>query len=257
MPNELRIALVQTDLAWKDKNANLREFEDLLLGIEGNIDIIVFPEMFNTAFCVDDLSLAENKYGDTLFWMQEMARKKNSAICGSILFEEDEHHYNRFLFVKPDGTVFHYNKHHLFSLVDEHKLLTPGKEKIVFEYKGWKIQPLICYDLRFPKWCQVTDQAELQIYVASWPTVRIQHWKTLLHARAIENQCYVVGVNRIGYDIYKHSHNGCSVAFDFSGKQLCVMDNVRQVEIVKVSKSELEKYRERYPFWKDRDTFGE
>jgi len=252
----LKLALVQLNLAWKDKEANLYDLEELISPIELMTDIIVLPEMFNTAFCVDDLSLAENIYGDTIAWMQEIAQKKNSAVCGSILFEEDEKYYNRFLFVKPDGKIHHYDKHHLFSLVDENKLLTRGEEKIVIEYKDWTIQPFICYDLRFPSWCQNNDNVDLQVYVASWPAKRIHHWKTLLHARAIENQCYVAGVNRIGYDFYKHSHNGCSVAFDFSGKQMCVMDNERRVEIVKLSKADLEKHRERYPFWKDKDTFA-
>lgn len=253
MTNDLRIALVQADLAWKDKEANLRRFDELIAPIE-ETDIIVLPEMFNTAFCVDDRTLAENEYGDTLMWMKQTAQQKNAAICGSILFEENEKIYNRFLFVKPDGKFFHYNKHHLFGLSKEDQLLTRGEEKTLIEYKDWIIQPYICYDLRFPAWCQNDDDADLQIYVASWPSKRIHHWKTLLHARAIENQCFVAGVNRIGYDFYKHSHNGCSVVFDATGKQLCVMDNVPGTEIVKLSKEELKTYRERYPFWRDKDS---
>lgn len=256
MPSELRIALVQTDLIWKDKEANLRNFEELISPLE-NIDLIILPELFNTAFCIDDMSIAENEYGDTLLWMQQIAQQKNSAICGSILFVEDQFYYNRFLFVKPDGKFSHYNKRHLFSLVGEDKLLTKGSEKIVVNYKDWNIQPFICYDLRFPAWCQNDDDADLQLYVANWPAKRIHHWKNLLQAQSIENQCYVAGVNRIGKDNYDNNHTGYSAVFDFTGKLMAVIDNVAGTEIVKLSKSDLKIHREHYTFWKDRDTFRE
>ena len=255
MSNEIRIALVQTDLAWKDKKANLFILQELISSIEVFTDIIILPEMFNTAFCLDDLSLAEEEDGPTLKWMRQIAKDKNSAVCGSILFKENSRYYNRFLFVKPDGKIVHYNKRHLFCLVGEDKFLTKGDEKIIIHYKEWAIQPFICYDLRFPAWCQNNDNADLQLYVASWPAQRNYHWKNLLEARAIENQCYVAGVNRIGKDFYKNNHSGYSCAFDFTGKKMAVLDNITGIKIVNLSKEDLKKYRERYPFWKDRDTF--
>lgn len=252
MQNELNIALIQTDLIWKEKKANLSNLENLISSIKNKIDIIVLPEMFSTAFCVDDMSLAEDINGETIVWMKHLAKEKNTAICGSILFKENELFYNRFLFVEPNGNIHHYNKHHLFSLVGEEKNITKGNEKILIDYKGWKIQPFICYDIRFPAWCVNYENADIQIYVASWPKKRSHHWKILLQARAIENQCYTVGVNKIGNDFYNHEHDGCSAVFDFTGNQLALMENIEGAEIVTLSKDDLEKHKQHYPFWKDR-----
>jgi len=252
MNNEISIALIQTDLVWKDKKANLSNLANLISAIEKEIDIIVLPEMFSTAFCVDDITLAEDINGETVAWLQHQAKEKNAAICGSILFKEDNLYYNRFLFVEPNGNIHHYNKHHLFSLVGEEKYLTKGKKKILIDYKGWKIQPFICYDIRFPAWCANNDNADIQLYVANWPKKRSHHWKILLQARAIENQCYTIGVNRIGNDFYNNEHDGCSAAFDYTGTQLSLLENTNGTEIVTLSKDELEKHKQRYPFWKDR-----
>lgn len=252
MQNEISIALVQTDLIWKDKKANLSNLENLISSIEKEIDIIVLPEMFNTAFCVDDTLLAEDIDGETIAWLKQIAKEKNAAICGSILFKENEQYFNRFLFIEPNGNIQHYNKHHLFSLVCEEKYLIKGNEKILIDYKGWKIQPFICYDIRFPAWCTNNDNADIQLYVANWPKKRSHHWKILLQARAIENQCYTIGVNRIGNDFYGNEHNGYSAAFDFAGNQLLLMENTNGTEIVTLLKDELKKHQQRYPFWKDR-----
>jgi len=252
MQNEIIIALIQTDLIWKDKKANLSNLENLISSIEEEIDIIVLPEMFSTAFCVDDTSLAEDIHGETVIWLKNLAKQKNTVICGSIFFKENELYFNRFLFLEPNGNMQHYNKHHLFSLVDEDKYLTKGNEKILINYKGWKIQPFICYDIRFPAWCANNDNADIQLYVANWPKKRSHHWKILLQARAIENQCYTIGVNRIGSDFYHNEHDGCSAVFDYTGTQLSLLENTNGIEIVTLSKDELEKYKKRYPFWKDR-----
>lgn len=252
MQENLSIALLQVDLIWKDKTKNLLKIEDLIQSIDEDVDVIVLPEMFTTGFCVDDMSLAENENGTTVNWMKKLAAEKQTAICGSILFAEGSNFYNRLLFVQPDGNIIAYNKHHLFSLVGEDKLLTKGSEKIFFVYKGWKIQPLICYDLRFPAWCQNDENADLQIYVANWPEKRIHHWLPLLKARSIENQCYVVGVNRIGNDNLGNAHNGCSIVFDYKGLEIVRSEQLNGIEIVKLNKTELEKHKERYPFWKDR-----
>lgn len=252
MQNELNITLIQSDLIWKDKNVNLANISELISSINEEVDVIVLPEMFTTAFCVDDMNLAEDINGETIQWMKRIAKEKNVAICGSILFKEDEHYYNRLLFVEPNGVIHHYNKHHLFSLVGENKLLKKGTEKTLIDYKGWKIQPFICYDIRFPAWCQNDDNADVQIYVANWPAKRIHHWLPLLKVRAIENQCYVVGVNRLGDDFYENAHNGMSAVFDFSGTEIGSSGEENGIEVVKLSKENLEKHKERYPFWKDR-----
>ncbi|MFN8296526.1 MAG: nitrilase-related carbon-nitrogen hydrolase [Chitinophagales bacterium] len=252
MQNELSIALLQTNLIWKDKASNLSILRQLADTINETVDIIVLPELFNTAFCIDDLSLAEDVNGETMEFLKSISTEKNCAVCGSFLFNENEKVYNRFFFVAENEIKYYYNKHYLFSLVGEDKLLTKGVEKIIIDYRSWKIQPFICYDIRFPAWCQNDDNADLQIYVASWPEKRIHHWQTLLQARAIENQCYTTGVNRIGSDFYGNAHNGHSSVYDFTGNKICDMQAKNGIEIVKISKVELDKHKERYPFWKDR-----
>lgn len=252
MQNELKIALVQTDLVWKDKKANLSNIERLISTINQTIDLIVLPELFNTAFCIDDLSLAEDTNGETIAFLKAISIEKNCAICGSFLFKEKVKVYNRFFFVAENEIKNHYDKHYLFSLVNEQQYLTNGNEKIIIDYKGWKIQPFICYDIRFPAWCQNDDNADLQIYVASWPQKRIHHWQILLQARAIENQCYTIGVNRIGSDFYDNAHNGHSSVYDYTGNKICDLQAKNGIEIVKLSKAELDKHKARYPFWKDR-----
>jgi len=252
MNQTLSLALVQTDLVWKDKAANLSHLEKKIGSVTEAIDMFILPEMFTTAFCVDDMELAEEMNGTTVRWMQGIAKETNAAICGSILFKEEEHYYNRFLLVEPGGTIHHYDKHHLFSLVGEHTLLTKGSSKILIHYKGWTIQPFICYDIRFPAWCQNDANADLQIYVANWPQKRIHHWKLLLQARAAENQCYVAGVNRLGNDFYGNAHNGQSAVIDFAGTLLNSCDERDGIEIVSLSREALENHRTRYPFWKDR-----
>ncbi len=251
MKQDLSIALVQTDLVWKNKQKNIAYINQLLETITNPIDIILLSELFNTGFCIDDLSLAEDLHGETLAFMKTVSVQKNCAVGGSFLFSENEHIYNRFFFVSANN-IQHYNKHYLFSLVGEDKLITKGTEKIIINYCGWKIQPFICYDIRFPAWCQNNDHADLQLYVASWPQKRIHHWQTLLQARAIENQCYTVGVNRIGTDFYGNLHNGHSSAYDFSGAVLCDMKDENGIKIVSLSKKTLEEHKARYPFWKDR-----
>jgi omega-amidase len=253
MAAEITIALIQADLIWKDKKNNLSNIEQLIQSIHQQADIIVLPEMFTTGFCVDDMSLAEDENGETVLWMKKLAAEKQAAICGSILFTEANKYFNRLLFVEADGKITSfYDKHHLFTLVGENQLLTKGTRKVVLEYKGWKIQPLICYDLRFPAWCQNDENSDIQLFVANWPEKRIHHWLPLLKARSIENQCYVAGVNRTGTDNSGNTHNGCSVVYDFKGAEIVRTEQQNGIEIVKLSKTELEKHKERYPFWKDR-----
>lgn len=252
MDNKLKIAIVQTNLIWKDKRANLSNIEDMINGVVEPVDVFVLPELFNTAFCIDDVMLAEDNNGKTIQWMLQMAVNKQAVLCGSILWKAQQQFFNRCLWVTPNGEIKSYDKHQLFSLVGEQNYLTKGTAKTVFLHKGWKIQPFICYDLRFPAWCQNDAQADVQLYVANWPQKRIHHWKLLLQARAIENQCYVVGVNRIGADFYGNAHNGQSAAIDFTGNIIVEAKERDGIEIAEISKDELEKHRQRYPFWKDR-----
>ena len=253
MQENLTIALVQIPLVWKDKIANLSAIERIILRDTASADIFILPEMFTTAFCVEDTSLAEDIQGNSLRWMQQMAQEKHAAICGSILFKEGDNYFNRFFWVQADTTVYTYDKHHLFSLVGEQNLLTRGTKKSIIPYKGWKIQPFICYDIRFPAWCQNDANADVQIYVANWPQKRIHHWKLLLQARAIENQCYVAGVNRLGADFYGNAHNGQSAVFDYTGNKILDCGEEEIIKTVRLSSAELLQHRNRYPFWKDRD----
>lgn len=248
----ISIALVQTDLIWKDKKNNLINIEQRISKMHENVDIIVLPELFNTAFCIDDLSLAENENSETVAWMKQISNQKKCAICGSILIKENGKVYNRFLFIENNEIKYRYNKHQLFSLVNEDKYLEKGNEKILIDFKGWKIQPFICYDLRFPTWCQNTENTDVQIYIASWPKKRIHHWTTLLQARAIENQCYTIGVNRIGFDFYNNEHNGNSVVYDFKGDLILNMNDKNGIDVVTLSIKNLNEHKTRYPFWKDR-----
>ncbi len=253
MENILSIGLVQTNLRWKDKTANLALIHQLVESIHQPIDILLLPELFNTAFCIDDLSLAEDESGATLAFMQQLSIQQACAVGGSFLFKENENVYNRFFLVDKNEVLGVYDKHYLFSLVNENQLLQNGNKKACITYKGWKLQPFICYDLRFPAWCQNNDNAEVQLYVASWPQKRIHHWQILLQARAIENQCYTVGVNRIGDDFYNNAHNGHSSVFDFTGTKICDMQSKDGIDIVTLSKVDLEAHKKRYPFWKDRE----
>ncbi len=252
MNTTLAFALVQTDLAWKDKEANLEHLEQMIMKNKQFADIYLLPELFNTAFCVDDEELAEKETGKTVLWMQKMAKYKEAVIAGSLLIKEKKKIFNRFLWVDKEGIQYRYDKHYLFSLVDEDKLLTAGKEHTLILFRDWKIQPFICYDLRFPAWCQNDKHAHLQIFVASWPQKRVHHWQALLQARAIENQCYSIGVNRIGADGYGHLHNGHSCAYDFGGNLLVDTKQKSGIEIVELNKESLKEYKKHYPFWKDR-----
>ena len=204
---DLKVTLVQVDLAWENKQANLDYISTLLKDVR-DTDLIILPEMFSTGFSMRSKDLAENMMGNSVRWMRDLASAKNAAVCGSLIIEDDEKFYNRLIWMEPDGTSAHYDKRHLFSLAGEDKHYTGGKHKIFPELKEWKILPLICYDLRFPVWSRQSppftelgaNPYHLLVYVANWPERRVYAWEQLLIARAIENQCYVVGVNRIGMD---------------------------------------------------------
>jgi omega-amidase len=200
--NDLKITLIQSNLFWENKVKNLEQFSHKIDAISEATDLIVLPEMFTTGFSMSPEKLAENVNGETVKWMKATAHKKNCVVTGSFICEEGGNYFNRLLWVNADGTYSKYDKRHLFSMGDENNHYATGEEKLIVKLKGWKICPLICYDLRFPVWARNTKEAsyDVLIYVANWPERRSYPWKTLLLARAIENQSYVIGSNRVGVD---------------------------------------------------------
>ncbi len=219
----LEVCLFQTDLAWNQPKINLSNIEKAIKTLNHAVDLIVLPEMFNTAFVMNPSIIAEKPGGSTTLWMQQLAKKHQTVVAGSICIEENARFYNRFLAVFPDGRIFQYDKKHLFLLANETEYFTKGNQSITFEIQGWKIKPLICYDLRFPVWSKNQyHEGEFEydclIYVANWPTFRSYVWKSLLVARAMENQAYVIGVNRVGKDGNGIPHTGDSMVLDPKGK---------------------------------------
>lgn len=255
---ELIVTTVQTHLYWENPDKNLAHFSEKLKML-GVTDVIVLPEMFTTGFTMKPELLAEPHGGKGLQWMQKNAIDKKCAIIGSISVTENGKYYNRLYWVKPDGDFLYYDKRHLFSMGKEHEHYTQGSRKIIVEYKGWKICPLVCYDLRFPVWSRNTkqDPYDVLIYVANWPEVRSYPWKQLLIARAIENQCYVVGVNRIGTDGNQISHTGDSAVInprgEFMSKTKAGEDTVESINIAYDS---LQDFRKVFPVLNDGEDFG-
>jgi len=247
------ITTIQSDIIWENISENLKNYESKIENL--NSDVIVLPEMFSTGFTMNPESLAEEMTGPTVNWMKENSKKINSAICGSVIIKEDNKYYNRFIWVNPDGTLYHYDKRHLFSYAGEDKNYTAGDSKIIIEYKGWKICPLICYDLRFPVWSRNTEDYDILIYVANWPVKRKHAWKTLLLSRAIENQCYVVGVNRVGFDNNSNFYSGDTSIVNALGELLYIRSHSEDVFTTTLDKEELNKIRKNLPFLDDRDNF--
>lgn len=254
MSASLRLALIQFDITWENREANIAQVEKMLLH-EANCDLILLPEMWSTGFSMQTDEVSENEPGPALSWMIAYAQKLNSAIAGSVSVEDKGQYYNRLYFVHPDGRVDHYDKKHLFSYGKEDDHYTPGNERKVIDYKGWRIMPVICYDLRFPVWSRNNLNYDLMIIVANWPAPRIHHWDALLKARAIENQCYLAAVNRIGKDGNGLEYPGHSAVIDMNGISLISMDDKAGVEKIAIEKDTLEHYREHYRFLQDRDAF--
>ena len=256
MSKNLKIALIQTRLLWEDPKLNRKHFTHKIKSITQAVDLIILPEMFTTGFTMNASKIAENMQGPTVEWMQNMAAKSNSAITGSLVIEENKKYFNRLLFVLPDGKVFHYDKRHTFTFAGEDKIYKAGSEKLIIDYNGWKICPLICYDLRFPVWSRNIEDYDLLIYVANWPKPRIKAWDALLKARAIENMCYCVGVNRIGTDESNNEYSGNSAVYDVLGEEISNMrPDKEQTEVVILSKDHITTNRERLQFLNDRDAF--
>lgn len=256
MQNHLTIALVQANLVWGNTKKNCLEFSKKLTRLDKPVDLIILPEMFTTGFSMKPQNIAESMQGYTVRWMQEVASKMNAAIGGSVIISEDNNFYNRFLFVHPSGELNFYDKKHLFTLAGEHEIYASGKEKLKVNYKGWKICPLICYDLRFPVWARNMEAYDVLIYVANWPKPRISAWDILLKARAIENMCYTIGVNRVGIDANNLEYSGHSAAYDCLGEQVAsTTENVEEIAIVTLEKKHISAVRNKLNFLNDRDSF--
>jgi predicted amidohydrolase len=255
--SSLTITIIQSDLHWENKAANLAMFSEKINGIKEKAEIIILPEMFSTGFNMRSKELAETMDGETIAWMKKMAAEKKAIITGSIIAEETGKYFNRLIWMLPNGEFGHYDKRHLFAFAEEDKFYSPGDKRLVASVKGWKINLLICYDLRFPVWARQAGEAEydLLIYVANWPERRIHAWKTLLQARAIENQCYVAGVNRVGDDGNNIHYSGDSMIIDPLGEVLYQRSQREHIFTFTLQKERLEEVRNKFPFLKDADNF--
>lgn len=257
MNETLFVVGIQASLFWENPQKNREYFESKINSLPLNINLVVLPEMFTSGFTMNAINVAEKMNGNTISWMQKLASKNNFAIAGSLVIEENSKFYNRFVFVHPSGKIDFYNKHHTFTLAGEDKIYTSGNQKTIITYKGWKICPLICYDLRFPVWARNTENYDLLLYVASWPIARIKAWDTLLKARAIENMSYVIGVNRIGVDDNGYEYCGNSLIVDYLGSQISdLQHNEEGIILANINKKAQEDTREKLGFLKDKDSFS-
>ena len=253
---DLQLALIQTSLVWQDAAANREHFARLLEQARG-ADLIVLPEMFSTGFSMDSAALAEPEDGPTSQWLRQQAQDLGAVVCGSLIIQAADGSYrNRLLWARPDGSLAHYDKRHLFRMAGEHKHYSAGEQQVVLELKGWRVRPLICYDLRFPVWSRDAGGTDLLLYTANWPAARRHHWNRLLPARAIENLCYVAAVNRVGEDGKGHAYSGDSQVLDFQGESLLAAQDVDGVFHVSLSAAELAAYRQRFPAHLDADSFS-
>lgn len=253
----LRLSLVQPDLQWQAAELNRQLLQERMLPLAGQTDLVILPEMFTSAFAMGAGAIAEEHPGPTLTWMRTMAKELDAAVTGSVAVAVQGQRYNRLYFVKPDGESKHYDKRHLFRMLGEDKRYGAGNDRLFVDWRGWRILPLICYDLRFPVWSRYTQQApyDLLIYVANWPAERNQHWRTLLQARAIENLAYVAGVNRIGRDGNNLDYLGHSAVVSPQGDELLQAGAQAGVYRQTIEKSSLEQWRQRFPAWMDSDSF--
>ena len=253
----LRVSLVQSNLYWQDISANLAMLEEKIWSLTGQTDLIVLPEMFTTGFTMDVESLAEPMNLTTFKWMKQMASQTGAVLTGSYIVKASGNYYNRLVWMRPDGTFETYDKRHLFRMADEHKVFSGGDKKLICNLNGWKISPFICYDLRFPVWSRnsKTDMVDLMIYVANWPEKRIHAWNTLLQARAIENTCYVIGVNRVGEDGKEIHYSGESAIIEPKGELLYHKKNIEEIYTYTLVYENLYKYRKTFPSYLDADDF--
>lgn len=253
----LHLAILQADLHWEKPKENLAYFTDEILALPNEVDVVVLPEMFTTGFSMNAKQLAEPSNGRTLLWMKDLALRKQACITGSVMVTDKGKYYNRLYWVYPDQRVEIYNKKHLFTLAKEQETYSPGNKKLVLTYKSWKFCPMVCYDLRFPVWSRNKEEYHVLLYVANWPEIRTTAWDALLKARAIENVCYCVGVNRVGKDGNNYPYSGHSAVYDALGNRLTQSENHHHVfsEMHILSKPKLEKTRAKLGFLNERDDF--
>jgi omega-amidase len=254
--SELTITLIQTPLVWEDKKQNLRKMDEWLNGLNEPTDVIVLPEMFSTAFTMNT-GLADTMDGETMHWIQERAVKYNTPICGSVMMLDGGQFTNRFVWVNPDGTIHPYDKRHLFRMGNEHHHFMAGTNRIIIPYKGWKIFPVVCYDLRFPVWLRRTAAFDYDalLIVANWPERRELHWRTLLQARAIENQSFVLAVNRVGLDGNGVSHSGHSGIVSPKGEWITDLRDQEKLQTTTIHRCDLIDWRTSFPAQNDADEF--
>jgi len=259
---DLKITVVQSSIAWENPEANYKNYEALLSGLQEDTDLVVLPEMFSTGFSMSSARLAEKMEGKTLSWMATMAEKLSAVITGSLVIEDNDAYYNRMIWMMPDGRMQYYDKKHLFRMAGENKCYQPGVISPIFSLNGWKIKPFICYDLRFPVWCRNRFSAEkgysydLALFVANWPEARKDPWVSLLKARAIENLAYVAGVNRVGVDGNGISYSGNSAVFCYKGTELSsITEHEETIQQLNLSFSELHAFRNSFPAGQDADNF--
>lgn len=250
----LKITLLQETLSWMDGEANLRHFDEQLDGLNGR-DLILLPEMFTTGFAME-AAKSSLPQAQVVEWLHQHARRNDALVGGSAAIQTEHGAVNRFLLVEPDGTLHQYDKRHLFRMADEHHHYLPGEQRQVFEWRGWRILPQICYDLRFPVWSRYQQDYDLALYVANWPAPRSKHWQTLLAARAIENQVYVAGCNRVGEDGNGLNYSGDSLILSPQGETLAQAEPGIAARLdAELSLETLQSYRSAFPAWRDADSF--
>ncbi len=252
----MKISVIQPDIAWEDKSRNFLNLAALLSPLNNKTDIVILPEMFNTGFSMKPAELSESPDGETFRWMKSIAEKGNFGVCGSYIVKEDMNFFNRWVFVSPGNKTEHYDKRHLFSMGGEDSLFSAGKTRLIFSFRGVRISPYICYDLRFPVWTSNRDEYDLMIYAANWPQVRQNVWTTLLKARAIENQCYVAGSNRTGVDGEGIRYCGESMIINARGELIAFAEDEKECSIsAEISMTELSAFRKKFPVMNDGDDF--
>ena len=276
--SDLKVSIIQTNLHWEDKVANREMLEEKIIGIKEKTEIVVLPEMFSTGFSMQPEKLAETMEGETVQWMKRIAAEKNIILTGSVIISDTDQvavsdqprYYNRLIWMLPNGQYGIYDKRHRFAYAGEDEQFSAGTKRLIASVRGWKINLLVCYDLRFPVWARqtspsnslskgeggiATPEYDLLIYVANWPDRRIHAWRTLLQARAIENQCYVVGVNRVGDDGKGIHYSGESMVIDPMGEILYTKKETEDIFTITLDKDHLNSVREKFPFWRDADLF--
>ena len=256
MENNLKIAVIQTDIIWESPSDNLKAYDRKISKLDSSVELLVLPEMFATGFTMNTGKVKQSMDGEILTWMKVTAINNEFAIYGSVIIEEDNKLYNRAIFVFPDGEIEYYDKKHLFTLVGEEKLFSAGNIRKIITYKGWRIMPQVCYDLRFPTWSRNDLNYDLLIYIASWPERRSYAWQTLLKARAIENMSYVIGINRVGIDGNNIAYSGDSAVIDSMGKEVSEIPKYKDcIYSLTLNKNEQDKNRKKFAFLDDKDNF--